>query len=180
MRTIIDSGKTEFTYPLAAVAGIAYSLDRAAMRNFGDTLEFSTILFTAFVFGPISGAIILFVFGALVYWTSKRLGGNASSDAIKSAIAWSTIPIIWGILLWIPEYALFGKEIFMSFTPTMDEKPLLAFGLALIETVIGIWAFIISLKCVGEVSGFSAWRAFASMLAASLIIVIPVSLFFVL
>jgi hypothetical protein len=36
--------------------------------------------------------------------------------------------------------------------------------LSLIESIVGIWIFVISLKCLGEVHHFSAWRALGAIL----------------
>ena len=39
--------------------------------------------------------------------------------------------------------------------------------------VCGIWAFVAGLKCLGEVQGFSAWKALGNGLLAGLVIAAP-------
>ncbi len=48
------------------------------------------------------------------------------------------------------------------------------------RVVPGLWSFVVVLKCVGEVQGFSAWRALGAMFLAGLLIVVPLILFVVL
>jgi hypothetical protein len=43
-----------------------------------------------------------------------------------------------------------------------------------LETVIGVWSFVILLKCMGEVHRFSAWRALAAGLIPPLIAVVSI------
>jgi hypothetical protein len=38
--------------------------------------------------------------------------------------------------------------------------------------VLGFWGFIVSLKCIGEVHRFSAWRALIAVLIPGLIVII--------
>jgi hypothetical protein len=45
-----------------------------------------------------------------------------------------------------------------------------------VEGVLGIWGFVISLKCVGEVHRFSAWRAFLAILIPPIMVLAVVGL----
>ena len=68
---------------------------------------------------------------------------------------------------------------FTSDTPTLAANPVLALALmatGVIEIVLGIWCFVIMLKCLGEVHEFSAWRALGSILLVVLVIVVPLLL----
>ncbi len=94
-------------------------------------------------------------------------------EQVRAAIAWSSVPLIWALPLWIPELALFGQDLFTKATPRLDANPLLAvalIGFGLVELIIGIWAIVVFLKCLGQVQGFSAWRALGNALLAFLIV----------
>ncbi len=78
------------------------------------------------------------------------------------------------MLLWIPELALFGSEMFTSQTPRLDANASLSMallGFMAIEMVISIWQFVVYLKCVGEVHEFSAWKALGASLLAFLVMI---------
>jgi hypothetical protein len=85
--------------------------------------------------------------------------------------------------LWVPELALFGDELFTSHTPRLYSNPLLGLGLlgfGVLEIVVGVWAIVIFLKALGQVQGFSAWKALGNTLLASLVVLVPLALFVVL
>jgi hypothetical protein len=78
--------------------------------------------------------------------------------------------------LWAPELLLFGKEAFTADTPTIDASCFLTamfWVLTGIELVAAVWSVVAVLKCLGEVQGFSAWKAFANALLAGGIVLIP-------
>ncbi len=81
------------------------------------------------------------------------------------------------MLFWVPQLLLFGKDMFTTETPRIDSSYLLTglfWGLAAVEMVIGVWTIVAFLKCLGEVQGFSAWRALGSVLLSILAILVPI------
>ncbi|MEI8243431.1 MAG: YIP1 family protein [bacterium] len=119
----------------------------------------------------------MYIGGALFRWTGRWLGGRAGSREIRAAIAWASVLAIWGMLFWVPQLLLFGKDMFTTETPRIDSSYLLTglfWGLAAVEMVIGVWTIVAFLKCLGEVQGFSAWRALGSVLLSILAILVPI------
>lgn len=176
---IVARDPTHLVVPLAALAGVGETLDRASARSAGDTLDLWAILSIAVIFGPVVGVIGLYVGSALLRWTGSWLGGQASSEHIRTAMAWSGVPVIWGMALWVPELALYGEELFTTATPRIDASAGLAlvfFTLVAIEITIGVWAFVVFLKSLGQVQGFSAWKALGNGALALLVIVGPIVL----
>ena len=51
---------------------------------------------------------------------------------------------------------------------------LIAFGVA--EVVGGIWTLVVYLKSLGQVQGFSAWKALGNSCLAGLVIIVPVAI----
>ncbi len=177
IRHIVNTDPYYHVKLLAAIAGIGHALNRASNRSAGDDLPLIAILLLAVVVGSIGGIISLHISGALLKWTGGWIGGNAQKHEIRAAIAWSSVIAIWLMILWIPQLLLFGKEMFTTETPRMDSSTFLTilfWSLALIEMVFGIWAFIVYLKSLGEVQGFSAWKAFGNVLLAGFVIIVPI------
>ena len=177
IQRIVDSNPEAWVLSLAAIGGFSQVLDRASQRNAGDKLDVLTIFLIAAAAGPVGGIVSLYVGGALIGWTGKWLGGRAPRQNIRAAIGWSNVPLVWSLALWVPELALFGKELFTSATPRLDESLPLTFTLvafAVVEVAIAIWAIVVFLKCVGQVQGFSAWKALANVLLAVAVVVVPV------
>ena len=98
---------------------------------------------------------------------------------VRTALAWGLVPQIAGLLLWLPRGVLLGQELFRTSPSTVDgSPPAVAFCgfLEMGQTLLGFWAFILCLKCVGEAHQFSAWRAFGAIVLAGVLIGLPVGL----
>ncbi len=112
-------------------------------------------------------------------WSGRLLGGHAGPRELRAAIAWSGVPYIASMVLWIPELLLFGDELFTTATPRLDAAPGLQavlLGFVAVEVLATAWAFVVFLKCLGEVQGFSAWRALLNLLLPGLLIGLAIGL----
>ena len=177
IQQIVDTNPQRLVLLLAAAAGFGQALDRASINSIGDRVDWPVIFIVAAVGGPIAGLIGLYIGGALIHWTGTWIGGKTSAENIRAAIAWSSVPMLWALVLWIPELALFGQELFTAETPVIDadttlNSAFLAFGV--VEVTIGIWTLIVYLKCLAQVQGFSAWKALGNSILAGLVIIVPI------
>ena len=177
IRQIVDTDPERHVLLLAAIAGIGEVLNKASTKSTGDHLPLTAILLLAGIVGPIGGVISLYIGGALLRWTGGWIGGRAEAREIRSAIAWAGVLAIWTMILWVPELLLFGKEMFTIETPTIDASAVLTtlfWLLAGIEAILGMWTLVVFLKCLGEVQGFSAWKALGNCLLIGLVFLVPI------
>lgn len=177
IRKIVETDPTRHVLLLAMLAGIGQALDRAVSRSTGDSLPLLVILAICILLGPVGGIISLYLSGAIFRWTSSWLGGQASPDEVRAAIAWSSVPTIFILPLWIPQLLIFGEELFTTTTPRLDANPILAIlllGFALVEIGVGIWALVILLNSLGEVNRFSAWKALGAVILGILVLLVPI------
>jgi len=177
IRQIVDSDPKRLTLLLICLVGIGSALDQMSKANVGDTLSIPVIFLIAAILGPIASIITWYISAYLLKWTGGWLKGQANLVNIRTAMAWSYIPMVVILMLWIPMIAIFGGELFTTETPNMDGNQGLAMaliGFAVVQAVLTIWCLIVYLKMLGEVQGFSAWKALGNSLLAGLIIAIPV------
>ncbi|MFO0913763.1 MAG: Yip1 family protein [Pirellulales bacterium] len=162
---------------LVCLAGIGESLDRSSGRNAGDQMPLWAIIGAACVGGPLGGLLSLWVGSHLIRISGKWIGGAASRQHIKTAIAWASVPAVFALPLWIPNLLLFGAEMFTEATPSLDAQPILwipFLGIMFVEIVLSVWAFVLLCNTVAEVQGFrSAWRGFGNIVLAGAAIVVP-------
>jgi hypothetical protein len=168
---------------LAAMSGIALSLDRASKGYRGDETPWGFVVFSSVTFGAIGGIFNLYITAALVRWTGKWMGGKASSEHIRAALAWSDVPYACILALLILQMALLGEEMFVSATPRLDDSfalqaALIVIGLAAV--VVWIWHFVIMMKALAQVQGFSAWTALGNWLIALGVVFGPILLVIIL
>ena len=161
---------------LPTLAALSDALNRASSKGLGDTSPLPLILVMALVTSVIFGPLMLYLGSIILGWTGKWLGGRASREAIGMALAWSMVPIAWSLLLWIPELLIFGTELFSHSAPSVAASPLLFLSFKVAEAVLGCWALVLLLKSLGQVQGFSAWRALGTTLLGLLILVVPIVL----
>lgn len=179
IQQIVDEDPERLIVVLVSLSGVDNALSRASAKNLGDIFDWPIIILIAVIVGPIGGMVTLYIGSALVRWTGTWLGGTAPLQNIQSAMAWSCVPVIWALPLWIPKISLLGHELFTTETPTIDANPavaLVVMAYAVVETTIGVWTIVIYLKCLGQVQGFSAWKALGNSVLAGLLVIVPIVL----
>lgn len=179
IRQILDSKSEAYIHMLAIAGGITSALNNASQRNHGGGYNLFSMLALAIFIGSISGLISLYIGSAIVYWTGKWIGGQGEYDEIKVSTAWANIPVIWKLVLWIPTLALVGRGSFPRNIFALDHiggLPIITILLGIIAVIVGIWTFIIQLKCLAEAQRFSAWAALGNSILAGLVIFIPIFL----
>ena len=176
IRRIVETNPDRLVLLLAAVGGIVEALINASSDSKGDHLSLQAILLTALIGGPLMGVIGLWLGGALLRWTGGWIGGQADSRRIRATLAWANVPLVWSLLLWIPALLLFGAELFATATPILDASTMLS-GLYMVFSfgigIVSIWAFVVFLHALGEVQGFSAWKALGNSILAGLVVLVP-------
>jgi len=179
IQRLVDSRPTHFVLFLSAVAGFSQALDQASVRNMGDSFEWQTIVLISAISGAFAGVLGLYVGGALLRRTGSWIGGRASTENIRAAIAWSSVPTVWALLLWLPGLAIFGQEIFTTETPIINASTTRLYlfgGFGLFGAIIGLWAFVVFLMCLGQVQGFSTWKALGNLLISVGVLLIIVAI----
>lgn len=163
IRRIVDSDPRRFVLGIVWIAGAltvlnsqvtaaAIDLPRNAphMPRLGST----GIAVAAFACGVLS-VVLLYGLGALYRWAGSMLGGTATAVEVRAALAWAQVPGLYLMIATITAAAL------GLYTPAVPHS---ASPFSLIESIIGLWVFVISLKCLGEVHRFSAWRALGTIM----------------
>lgn len=178
IRAIVATDPKLHVVPLVCLSGIAESLDRASLRSLGDQMPVVAIICIACVLGPLGGLVSLWIGSHLIRFTGTWIGGGAVREHIRTAIAWSSVPAVFALPLWIPELLLFGADMFTTETPRLEAQPILFIpflAIGLIEIVLAVWGFVILCKTVAEVQGFrSAWSGFGNLILAGAVLLVPI------
>ncbi len=179
MRRVLASDPRRHTLMLAALGGIGAVIGSGRSMLIKDQIPTPLLLSVLAGAGALAGIAGLYLGGLLLRLTSRWLEGRGNVAATRAAIAWSNVPAIWGLLLWVPVIAAFGFDGFTLEPADLEGNPA---GLALVvlvgvgELVIGAWGFVVFLNCLAEAQGFSAWRALGASLLALLLTAAPFAL----
>lgn len=174
IQQVVDTELEKRVVPLAALAGIVQTLDNASGRNLGDSVAFPVVLGLVLVIGPFIGLIGVYLWAWLLRWTGRWLGGQATLAQLRAAIAWGSVPTIAAGVPLVLALLILGPELFTEHTPRLDAQPTLAsvfLGLILLQVALALWSIVTVLKTVGQVQGFSAWRALVNNLLPLLVLV---------
>jgi hypothetical protein len=174
IRRIMANYSEHQVWLLAGLKGIVHTFDRLSTKNDGDQWELPLLLTFAGLAGPLFGIIGLYLSGYLLRLTGQWLGGKATAKEVRASVAWSDVPMVVVLALWITGIAILGRELFSSDTPYLDEHPWLSvplLGQFVLMLVLYVWSFVLLLHCLGEVQGFSAWKALGSVLLAGMVLI---------
>jgi Yip1-like protein len=178
IRRIVDTDPTRYVLPLAAVAPVLATLESQWSKALSGSGNVSAIWPIAVVFGVALAALFgigaLYLNGVVLRWSSGLLGGTATRTEVRAAIAWSQVPSIVAGAITLAAL-LMGAIVppVSGASGALKASPQL-FELGLLNGILTLWGFIVSLKCLGEVNRFSAWRALGAVLIPLAILVVIV------
>lgn len=169
IRRIVDTEPEKHVLLLAVISGIIRGLDNASDRGMGNDFSLPFLLALSVIFGGLGGIITLYVGGALFRWSGSWFGGTADSREVRAALAWSNVPGILVLGLYVLIIVLYGRNWFTSSEAWMEGLGLLSvvliIGVSFLAGILGIWSLFLLVKCLAEVHRFSAWRSLAAILS---------------
>lgn len=167
-----DYQYNKFVILLLVLGGIARGLDRAVFKNMGDNISLIGVLIISILVGGLLGWIAYYIFGWVLSWTGKWLKGEGDSSSLVRIMVHAMIPSLVGVLLFIPQIAMFGNGVFQSDFNIFScgiVSVIIYFTTTLLELILGIWSFVLLVIGVSEVQKFSIGKAVLNLLLPILI-----------
>lgn len=159
VRYVVDNKPGSFILMIAALAGIVHFLDQAMSNDLGDSWNMGLILLVSLLAGPVFGLIGLFVASGIYYVISMMLGGSGTFTDTKNAYAVSSIILVVGGLIWIPDLLILGQGNFMS-EPDLSVGQVVWLLLSmLVNLAVGGWSLFVLGAAIAEVHQLSIWKA---------------------
>ncbi|MFC4075491.1 YIP1 family protein [Salinithrix halophila] len=161
IRRLLDMSLAWYV-PLIPVllSGVTFTIAQVSYRDLGDYFEFGSLLLASFGIGIGVGPLLWLLFSGLFYGVGKVFKGQASWRDMQIAVAFSLIPYVFKLLLWMVQLLLFGDEMFTDFTPRIDDSfflTLFYLFFLLIQVILTIWYVVLLFFAVGEAHRFSTW-----------------------
>lgn len=178
IRRIVQWYPKRGVYVLAGVAGYGRYLDTASDQALGDNMDLLGVLGLGLILGPIGGVISLAISTFVIGFVARRLGGEAESDDVLSALAWAQAPAFISLAFWMLQIVLFGADLFKREIPLLEANPLFALlfiPLAAISLLVVLGQFVLTVLTLAEVNRFSIWRSIGTLLIAGLVVLIPLA-----
>jgi transglutaminase-like putative cysteine protease len=125
------------------------------------------------IIGPVSGVINVFLWGWFLSFTGRWLDGTANAWTLRRVVAWSNVPAIAGMLVYMALFFIMGNKLFYENTNILDEGYMFMsffMGAFLILITIVMWRVVIHIGMIAEVQGFTIWRSIANIVVAFLML----------
>ena len=148
---LVATRPTYFVWPLAVLGTIASFYNQISVIYSASFLTDWQLALSLLLFGFAVGIAWLYLYGFMLSWIGRLLGGQASALHLRAAFAWSTLPTIIGFGLILVIDAATGRG------STLDSVPLLV-------AASSLWSFLIFLLMLGRVERFGFWRTILTYL----------------
>ncbi len=162
IRSIVDTNPKFGFLILCAVYGLPLAFNLVQSFGLTSIIPIWAIIIGSLVVCTFLGIIGISICAWLLHITGRFIGGKGNYQGIRAAVAWSNVPNFVTILMWIVLLGVFGTQVFnknFSETQFFGYQAGIIFLVMLVETITSVWGFIILLNALGEVQGFSIWKA---------------------
>jgi hypothetical protein len=167
----------KFVIILLIFAGITRAFNRAIEKDLGDTLPLLSIVGSCIVGGGLLGWITYYLYALLVSWTGRWLRGKGNTDSLMRVIAYAHIPSILALILFLPQIAFYGNEIFKSDGDLSSNGYLLeviGYSSFIVQALLGLCTFIFFVIGIMEVQRFGIAKALLNILLPVLVVIVPI------
>ena len=164
VRRLVDEDPARDVVILAILGGVAQVVLEIIVADPAQraSLTLGQAVVAAGIMGPTVGLLTVYVGAALTAWSGRWIGGHATMQELRTAFGYANVPVIAGVIPLLILAALIGG------LPTGDSSPAVYGILILLALVFRIWAFVLLLKGIGELQGFSAWKAWGNLILSML------------
>ncbi len=149
---------------IAALSGALSALEtrwsQPPPAGAGGVATWPIMVVASVIFWAIASIVGLYINGALFKWAGAALGGAATYAEVRAALAWAQVPVIVALAIGILSILLGTGAPMVPFEGPQHGT---SASVSLLHGLFGFWSFILTLKCVGEVHRFSAWRALSAL-----------------
>ncbi len=173
IREIVQENPNKSIWLLAAVYGFSSLLNLFQSASLGSFFSPAALVIAAAILSPLWGMIWFSIWSWLVARTGKWFKGEGTYSEIRSAFAWSCVPFVLNIPLWLLMVGIFGAQLFMNF----PEGYLLSNGVVTVlfiiliaKVILAVWSLVIYLNALAEVQKLSILKTIFNVIVAGIII----------
>ena len=111
--------------------------------SFGLVAKAASLLIPSLLLSPVLGFVWMFFYGWIVRFVGRLLGGAASSSHVRAALAWSRLPAVITLIMWLFLLLIDPTSAFVQYP-----GGLIALFVNLILAVVQIWTFILFVESI--------------------------------
>lgn len=148
--------------PLVTLVGAASVVNILTGYGMGSSIVGWPTMLASVVGGAIFAMFNLYVLAVITGWIGRKLGGAASNDVVRAAIAWGGLPNILGLVV------ILGSAAAWRVLATGAEPRWLSSLFDLVSGLCGLWALGMTLLMLSRVERFGFWRTITAYAVGTL------------
>jgi hypothetical protein len=179
IRSIVDYDPDYRLFVLSAIYGLVSLISTCQSFALGQTVNLFFLLISCLILAPFWGYFVFSISAFIIQLTGKWLKGQANYKEIRASIAWSNVPMIGNLILWIFLLIIFKENLLKDFPQSYEISNLergILFGVLLTQLVLSIWVLVIYINSLAEVQKFSIGKAILNIILS---VILFVGLFFI-
>ncbi|NGX28382.1 MAG: hypothetical protein K940chlam1_00561 [Candidatus Anoxychlamydiales bacterium] len=172
IQKIIEINPNFRLFFLSAIYGFISLISSSQSFTLGYHLHFLWIILISIVLSSLWGYTIFSVASFFAYFTGKWLKGAAKYQEVRSALAWSSIPMIGNLFLWILLFIVFHTALLQDFPGTFiltSVQTSFLFVVLFIQLLLSIWILVLFINALAQVQKFSIGKSILNILIAAVI-----------
>lgn len=170
---IVAGNPNQSLWWLAAIYGFCSLLNLFQSMVLGNAMGTVGILILAIVIAPFYGYVSFSIWSWFVFWVGKWFKGQGTFKTVRASYAWSCVPIIINIPLWVLMVIIFGHQIFTNFPEAHllpSSQVFILFAILIVKVILAVWSLVIFLNALAEVQSYSVIRAILNVIVAAIIL----------
>ena len=175
IRAIVSENPKRSIWILAWIYGFLSLVNGFQSFSLGTASHFLILLLVAVILAPFWGMVLFGVWSWVVLWVGKILGGQGTFLSVRAAFAWSCVPLMLNVGLWLFVIFLFGSSMFQMMQP-QEGVVMVLFLVFLAKIAMLVWALVIYINGLAEVQQFSIAKAIGNIVLSWLAIAVVVLL----
>lgn len=175
IRRIVEENPNRSLWLLAAIYGFVSLINNAQTLALGQSIHIGIISFLVVILAPFWGYAFFSIWSAIVCLVGKLFKGQASFAKIRAAYAWSCVPFIFNLILWVALIIIFGQKLFMLNTISEQiSEPLMLFMFFVLvaRLVLAVWSLVIYFNALAEVQQYSVLKAILNVVISALLMAV--------
>lgn len=160
------------------IVGFISIISAFTQYTFIDFLNRAVLVALSFILAIPVGYILLCIIAFFTFITGKILNGKADFVQIRCALAYSRMPLVVNVVIWIIQLIVFYPILFSQqfFDLVYSNQSAILVASSYVQYIFNIYAFILLLHTLGEVQKFSAWMSLWNMIFQTILFVICVAI----
>lgn len=170
---IVAENPNRSLWLLAFIYGFSSLMNLFQSMAIGNATSTVLALILTLIIAPFYGYISFAIWSWFVYFTGKWFKGQGTYHAVRASYAWSCVPILLTIPLWILMLIIFKEQIFNNFSdPSLLSSGLtfFLFVILIAKVVLAVWAFVIFVNALSAVQQYSVVRSIFNIIVAGIIL----------